>query len=229
MKTRSPVSRVRFVVALLGFILVAPFFPAERVSASATAPRVAVIGDSITARYNDKAGNAKQAWWSIVGRNYGARMTIYAQSGSGFQRPGLRCTGNRFPDRLAALKKLPPKIVIVEGGRNDWARCTDHGMERTSNKRVKKAVDSFLTKLKKAVPPQTKIYVLGPPWGSKDTAHRGRITRIVKASAKKHHMTFIDTAGVFNKRRVVDGIHPNRAGSVALGKLVIRAIGPTLP
>lgn len=118
--------------------------------------------------------------------------------------------------------------MFVEGGRNDWAYCNHRKLTKASNARIKKGVDSFLTKLQRAVPAHTKIYVLGPPWGPRNLSQRERVTAIVKASAKAHHMTYISTRGSFSKARVVDGVHPNRAGSVKLGKKVIKAIGENL-
>ncbi len=107
---------------------------------SAVAPRgIVVVGDSITARYNDKPGDAMQGWWSIVGRHYDAKVTTYAQSGSGYLRPGQLCTGNRFIDRQQAFTGEAPSLFIIEGGRNDWAdvrrRSVRHGDERRDRAR----------------------------------------------------------------------------------------------
>ncbi|MEO6472231.1 MAG: SGNH/GDSL hydrolase family protein [Aeromicrobium sp.] len=228
LRLRFPVPRMWLMVALFCVIVLAPL-AVQRVKASAGGPTVAVIGDSITARYNDEPGDASQGWWSVVGRHYGVHVETYAQSGSGFVRPGLECVGDRFGDRLANLKRHPPRIVFVEGGRNDWAMCSGHSLALTTNSQLRIAVDRFLTNLKGAVRPQTLIYVLGPPWGPTNAGQRGRVTAIIKSSAYRHHVHFIDTAGVFPASNVIDGIHPNRAGSVALGERVIDTIGPKLP
>lgn len=228
MTTRLPLPRVWIVMVLLCTLLVAPVVM-SRVNASASGGGIVVIGDSISARYNDKPGNAKQAWWSVVGRHYHLKVTRFAESGSGYQRPGHVCTGTRFRDRLAKVKKTSPKIVIVEGGRNDWSRCTKGRYVRSNSAAVKTYVDSFLTRLKRSVPAGTRIYVLGPPWGTANAADRVRVTQIIKKSAARHHMTFIDTTGVFKGGHTVDGTHPDRAGSVALGKRAIKGIGLQLP
>lgn len=110
MSARSPVqldwplSRLWIVIALVCTLLTAPLV-LQRVTASATGPGIAVIGDSISARYNDEPGDAKQGWWSVVGRHYKIGVENFSQSGSGFARPGLRCSGNRFGNRLAAIAK----------------------------------------------------------------------------------------------------------------------------
>lgn len=219
--------RFSIVFALVCTLLIAPLV-VQRVTAAASNPRIAVFGDSISARYNDKPGNSRQAWWSIVGRHYKIGVKTFAQSGSGYVRDGRRCTGNRFGDRVDAVARSSPRIVIVEGGRNDWAYCTGRALSETSNAQVKAAVDRFLTKLKRALP-TTKIYVLGPPWGTRDASQRSRINSIIKSSAKRHQMLFIDTQGVFEGKRTLDGTHPNRVGSKALGNRVIEAIGPQFP
>lgn len=228
MSARLPLPRVWILVALVCALLVLPL-ALQRVTASASSTRVAVIGDSISARYNDRAGNANQAWWSFVGRRYDADVKIFAQSGSGFGRPGDRCKGSIFGERLKAVKKYRPQVVFVEGGRNDWSYCKNGKLRTTSNKQVRKSVDTFLAKLKKSMPVGTRIYVLGPPWGPLQAAEGRRVTKIIKASAKQHRLLYVDTKGVFTRNRVKDGVHPNRAGSRALGIRVIRTIGPTLP
>lgn len=228
MTARLPVLRVWIVIALVCTLLLAPLV-LQRVTASASGAGIVVIGDSISERYNDDPGSAEQAWWSVVGRHYEATVTTFAESGSGFVRLGHRCTGTRFRDRLAEVAKSAPKIVIVEGGRNDSAFCKRETLAESSNAMVRVAVDRFLTNLQNALDPNTTIYVLGPPWGSLNASERSRITSIIKSSAQRHHMRFIDTRGVFNGNRTIDGIHPNRAGSVALGNRVIKGIGPRLP
>lgn len=227
MTARLPLPRVWILVVLVCALIVVPL-TFERVTASASSTRVAVIGDSITARYNNHPGNAKQGWWSFVGRHYRVQVETFAQSGSGYGRRGHQCTGNTFGDRLAAVRKYRPTVVFVEGGRNDWAYCRSGRLRHASNARVEKSVDSFLTELENTVPTGTKIYVLGPPWGPKDLDQRERVTAIVKASANAHGMSYISTRGSFSKDRVRDGIHPNRAGSLKLGTKVIKAVGPSL-
>lgn len=215
------------ILALLATLVLVPPV-AQRVNA-AGGPTIAVVGDSITARYNDDPGDARQGWWSMVGRHYHHHVSTFAESGSGFQRRGNGCSGTRFADRLQALRHTEPRVVIVEGGRNDWATCSSAGLTPSLNSRVQSAADRFLTQLRTIVPTSTQIYVLGPPWGPVDAGQSERITAIIKGSAERHGMQFIDTAGVFAGRRTVDGIHPNRAGNRALAERVIAALGPTLP
>lgn len=223
-----PLPRLWIVIVLVCTLLIAPLV-LQRVTASASGPGIAVIGDSISARYDDDPGSTDQAWWSVVGRHYGAPVSVFAESGSGYARAGHHCSGTRFADRLAAVAKATPTAVIVEGGRNDWAFCTGDSFPETTDAMVRTAVDRFLTRLQVAVDPRTKIIVLGPPWGPANASQQSRITSIIKASANRHQMMFIDTQGVFEDGRTVDGTHPDLAGSLALGNTVIKAIGPQLP
>lgn len=202
---------------------------AQRDGASASGPVIAVIGDSISARYDDSPGSDKQAWWSVVGRHYGAHVETFAESGSGYVRNGHACTGTRFIDRLDEVADAEPTIVIVEGGRNDWAFCTDGGFALTTDALVKSSVEVFFTKLKQVIAPGTTIVVLGPPWGSEQAEMQARVSGIIEEAARRHQLRFISTEGVFIGDRTLDGIHPNHAGSMALGNTVVMALGPKLP
>ncbi|NRQ51100.1 SGNH/GDSL hydrolase family protein [Aeromicrobium stalagmiti] len=192
---------------------------------SALAPQgIVVVGDSITARYNNSPGDADQGWWSIVGHRFAADVKTYAQSGSGYLRPGHRCEGNRFIDRTQVYTAEAPSILFVEGGRNDWARCVDGVFVPATDAEVDHAVDTYLDTLTTFVPRSTRIIVLGPPWGPLDRENGVRITRIVRAQAEAHGFEFISTAGALTAARVVDGVHPNRDGSAAIARRVIRAL-----
>lgn len=186
---------------------------------------IVVVGDSISARYNDKPGDADQAWWSMVGRHFGAHVTTHAQSGSGYLRQGLACNGNRFVDRPEAYVDVAPSLFIVEGGRNDWAYCIEGRYVASTNEQVAAAVDHYLDVLQANLPRSTRIVVLGPSWGTLDSDGRHRITDIIRASAKAHDMQYVNTVGTLDRpHRVLDGVHPNRAGSTALADRVIAAL-----
>ncbi len=135
-------TRRSLVLAVLAALLIAPFIAwqgatgDERVPVSRLAPHgIVVVGDSITARYNDEPGDADQGWWSITGDHFDAKVTRYAQSGSGYLRPGHVCTGNTFIDRPDAYAGDAPSLLIVEGGRNDWATCEDGQLRHGAGRR----------------------------------------------------------------------------------------------
>lgn len=186
---------------------------------------IVVVGDSITAEYNDDEGDELQGWWSMVGRHFGAHVTTHAQSGSGYLRQGEACTGDRFIDRPEAFRDTAPSLFIVEGGRNDWASCIEGQHVAATDAAITEAVNHYLDVLQANLPRSTRIVVLGPPWGPLDQLGRKRLTAIVHAAATSHGVQFISTVGTIDRReRVSDGVHPNRAGSRALADRVIAAL-----
>ena len=186
---------------------------------------IVVVGDSITAEYNDDEGDELEGWWSMVGRHFGAHVTTHAQSGSGYLRQGEACTGDRFIDRPEAFRDTAPSLFIVEGGRNDWASCIEGQHVAATDAAITEAVNHYLDVLQANLPRATRIVVLGPPWGPLDQLGRKRLTAIVHAAAASHGVQFISTVGTIDRReRVSDGVHPNRAGSRALADRVIAAL-----
>jgi len=231
MNTSWTTTRRSVPIVLLLALLVGPFVAWQGAQGGQSRPvsqlaphGIVVVGDSITARYNDEPGDPDQAWWSVAGRRFAAEVRTYAQSGSGYLRPGHSCTGNRFIDRPDAFTGTAPSIVIVEGGRNDWARCVDGVFVPSTDEEVEHAVGTYLDVLQTYLPGSTRIIVLGPPWGPLDRADGARITRIIKTEASARGLQFISTSGALTADRVVDGIHPNRDGSLAIARRVIRAL-----
>ncbi len=231
MTLRRATARRSVALAILAALLIAPFIAwqgatgDERVTVSPLAPRgIVVVGDSITARYNDEPGDEKQGWWSMTGDHFDAKVTRYAQSGSGYLRPGLACTGNTFIDRPEAYAGPAPSLLIIEGGRNDWATCEDGNFIPATDDAIEHAVDRYLDTLQTFLPESTRIIVLGPPWGPHDPANQVRVTAIIKAQAEKHGIQFISTTGALTADRVTDGVHPNRKGSLAIARRVISAL-----
>ena len=224
-------SRRSVLVAFVLALVVGPFMAWQGAQGDQTRPvstlaphGIVVVGDSITARYNDTPGDADQGWWSVVGRRFDADVRTYAQSGSGYLRPGHRCTGDRFIDRTSAFTGEAPSILIVEGGRNDWARCVDGFFVPSTDTEVRHAVATYLDVLQTYLPPTTRIIVVGPPWGPLDRAEGRRVTAIIADEARSHGLQFISTNGALTSDRVVDGVHPNRAGSLAIARRVVRAL-----
>ncbi|MEO6604684.1 MAG: SGNH/GDSL hydrolase family protein [Aeromicrobium sp.] len=230
MKQRTA-ARTPIVIALALAVLLGPFLARSAIGREPTtystiAPRgIVVVGDSITALYNDEQGDAMQGWWSVVGHHYDAHVTTYAQSGSGYLRPGKGCTGDRFIDRQRAFTGDPPSLFIIEGGRNDWALCKDGRFVAASDAAIEHAVDTYLGTLTAFLPRSTRIIVMGPPWGPLDPGNGERVSRIIEAVSATYGLEFIPTTDALTQSRVVDGVHPNRAGSVAIADRVISALG----
>ncbi|MFS0885034.1 SGNH/GDSL hydrolase family protein [Aeromicrobium sp. 179-A 4D2 NHS] len=109
-------------------------------AAPAAKPTIMVVGDSITARYNNIPGHANQGWWSMVGQRLNATMLTSAEAGTGIiARGGVEHCKLMDKNPLTnhgvrtrnALRKKKFDALIVEVGANDWRRCT------TVNKKVK--------------------------------------------------------------------------------------------
>lgn len=234
MASQSTMSRVLAVVVLTTALVLTPLLVSwrdlaggEAVATSVVAPNgIVVVGDSITAMYDDEPGSETQGWWSLVGRELSAPVTTFAQSGSGYLRRGAHCTGDRFIDRADAYAALAPSVLIVEGGRNDWAYCGPDGYLVAPEEMVAEAVERYLTTLATFVPSSTHIVLLGPAWGPKDHEHAARITSVLRQAAGRHGLTFIDLAGTLDASTVVDGTHPNRAGSEAIAERVLETLRP---
>jgi lysophospholipase L1-like esterase len=160
----------------------------------------------------------------MTGDHFDAEVTRYAQSGSGYLRPGQTCTGDTFIDRPDAYMGPAPSLFIVEGGRNDWATCQDGRYVRASDAVIDHAVDRYLDTLQMFLPESTRVVILGPPWGPSDQTDGLRISAIIQAQARSHHMMFVSTRGALTTDRVLDGVHPNRDGSLAIARRVIAAL-----
>ena len=232
--TNTRKTRRSHVVVVLVALVVAPFIAWQGATGDAPVPTsklaphgIVVVGDSITARYDDEPGSPDQGWWSVTGRRFDADVRTYAQSGSGYLRPGHVCTGNRFIDRPDAFTGPAPSILIVEGGRNDWARCVDGAFVPSTDAELRHAVSTYLGVLKTYLPASTRIVVLAPPWGPLDRAEGVRVTGIIRDEARTHGLQFVSMRGALTADRVIDGVHPNRDGSLAIARRVIRALDPT--
>lgn len=189
-----------------------------------SASDIVVVGDSITARYEDVVGSPDQGWWSFVGRHARAPVDTYAQSGSGYLRAGARCSGTTFAERTAALDRPAPAMFIIEGGRNDWAACRAGQVTPASNAEIVGAVRGYLKRVDDALPPSTRVIVMGPPWGPLQPVERVVVTSVVRQGAELHGFEFIDTTGTLPAENVLDGVHPNRAGNIAIARRVIAAL-----
>ncbi|WP_286689612.1 MULTISPECIES: SGNH/GDSL hydrolase family protein [unclassified Aeromicrobium] len=203
----------------------------EPVAARNPFPRgIVVVGDSITARYDDEPGSRHQGWWSFVARHYDTPVRTYAQSGSGYLRPGMGCTGDTFVQRRAAFRGPAPSVFIVEGGRNDWASCAEGRLVPSSDAAVQQAVTRYLRLVKRQMPESTRILVLGPPWGPTEPWQQRRVTSIVHAAALREGLEYVPTRGALDRHgRTIDGVHPTLSGSLALADVVVGALDQPAP
>ncbi len=217
-------------VALLGGFVAAVTTEGAHAEDGPFSRGIVVVGDSITARYTDDVGAPDQGWWSFVGRHFDTEVRTFAQSGSGYQRPGMRCTGDVFGDRTAAFEAEAPSVFIIEGGRNDWATCRNGRHVRSTDAAVQDAVVSYLRLAKQQLPEDTRIVVLGPPWGELDPWEMRRVTSIVRTATMREGLEYVGTRGTLDQPgRTDDGVHPTRSGTTALADRVVAALSPPAP
>ena len=149
---------------------------AERPSGEPTADGpfkggIVVVGDSITAEYNDEPGDDMQGWWSMVGRHFGATSPRTRS------RVGLPAAGPRLqrqplhrPSRGVPRHRTGP---VHRRGRAERLGVVHRGPARRDvGRRHRPPVDHYLDVLQANLPRSTRILVLGPPWGTLDQLGR---------------------------------------------------------
>jgi lysophospholipase L1-like esterase len=190
-----------------------------------------VIGDSITARYDDVVG-PKRGWWSVVAEKAGMKAIVSAESGSGFLMRGATlpdgtaggtCSGSGFTQRLDVVKAVKPDAIVVAGGRNDFKICVAGKKRAATRAETKTAIATYMRNLSTLTRslgiPASNVYVASP-WGSA-YADQGRYIRPwVKAFGELHGFTWLPT-GTLASKYTLDGTHPNAAGNVELARRVL--------
>ena len=85
MTTPRRSARRSLLVALVIALVMGPFVAWQGAQGDGTRPvsrlaphGIVVVGDSITARYNDEPGDPDQGWWSVTGRRFDADVRTYA-------------------------------------------------------------------------------------------------------------------------------------------------------
>jgi lysophospholipase L1-like esterase len=186
-----------------------------------------VIGDSIARAYDDEPGSVRQGFWSMLADEIDAQPKLAAQGGAGFVKPGLsRCKGKTFSEQLtrARIRHLVASAgaVIIEGGRNDTRTCHRRGFADVTTEQLRAAVDTFMDQVADLRAGSNGCTIVVTPWGPKGEKARSRITPVIRKAARSHGFDFIGTKGVLNQDNTIDGIHPQRAGNVALTQKILR-------
>jgi hypothetical protein len=188
-----------------------------------------VFGDSISARYNNRGGDAEQGFWSMVAHELGARPEVRAEGGAGFVNPGLvGCVGRTFADQLArpgmAEVVAGAGAVIIEGGRTDTQTCrAGGGYDLVSHRQVRRAVDAFMAEVQRLRGPDSACTIVVVPWGPKGLPeNRDRVTRVVANGAHRHGFTFVETRGILTDDNTIDDrVHPTRRGNRELTRAIL--------
>jgi len=183
-------------------------------TATAATPKIVVIGDSITARYNSIPGDDNEGWFSMLARKAGHSVVPMGEAGSGVLRYGNQCQGTRYFERLSAALAQSPDILIIEGGRNDFTKCITYGepgYERTSADYIEKRWNAFLDEVKARKAAKTQVWVM-TPWGTSFSAERDMVYPIVKDATLSHGFGWVGLSALPDDR-TVDGTHPNYEGN----------------
>lgn len=209
-----------------------------------TAGHLMVVGDSISAgpRYGATGDPTRfTAWWAHVLDDLGPgwTYTISAQAGSGMLnrgnlRPGDlteldqtngRCNGTTFGERLDRVVEARPTLLIVEGGRNDFKKCVDGAIRRSTEAETVTAITQYLGDLGGAADsiglPRRSVYVMAP-WGVTFEQQRDVVTYALEQRARAEGFVYVPLP-VFAQRETIDGTHPTDAGSRRLAAHVLAA------
>lgn len=191
--------------------------PASSPRATASAARVAYLGDSYTV--GTGATTEADGWVSQLDDVFGWQGTNLGCGGSGYVAPGGSCK-KAYDKRISDVVAARPDAVIVSGGLND-VRTTDDLNE------LKKEVDKTFADLRIALP-DAEIVAVSPLWGAGRTPSTITILgAIVETAVAKVDGTYLDIGQPLYARpdlMIDDGIHPNDAGH----RVIAEAVAETL-
>lgn len=198
-------------------------------------------------RYNATGENGRiKAWWAYVADSagidsrHGLAVKVDAVPGTGMLATGpvdshavknLDASGEAcgddtpgMPDRSFATRlddislTKPPRVLIIEGGRNDFKKCVD-GITRPSTvAESKAAIDGYMARLAarvEAARMSTADVFVVTPWGTTYPKQRQDIVPLVEAAARARDFNWIPTP-VLEPQDTVDGTHPDAAGTAWL-------------
>lgn len=197
--------------------------------ASAYTNTMVVIGDSISLYYNDVPGDPKRAWWSRLGSKTGLTEKVYAEGGSGYDKKG-KCVGTTFEERINKYRSAiaAAKVVVIEGGVNDYAICLAEPDPVTGAKTRPATAEETDANIRRTLytldliaTTDRKVYITAP-WGWRDSiqGHKANVTASLISASADRGFQYVDTAnGVLDTAATApDGVHPNDAGSLAIYK-----------
>jgi lysophospholipase L1-like esterase len=184
------------------------------------APRVAIVGASITAGVGP--GNPDSSWAVRLARLEHWDAVIYGDPGAGYVRRGILRQGPVAAELArVGLQALRPALVIVQAGHNDIGEPLQIERER-----VAQAIA-----LIQAEAPQARIALLTVFPGK---SHAARVYQtdqaiVTAARAADHGVIIMDPlTGRWPFPRARDGLHPTAAGDAAIALKVagiLRAYG----
>jgi lysophospholipase L1-like esterase len=176
---------------------------------------VVLIGDSITANWQGLASGKELAELRIVNR--GAPGDVTAHMLSRFNHDVIR---------------LSPRVVVIQGGINDFVRVPLSSTEQNLEAMAEKAEGNGIAVVLATLPP-TGQHDSDIPASAQDFGHqkiRALNDWIKNLAARKHfglvdyHSVLADEQGSYLESLTVDGIHPSAQGYARMEPLLRDAV-----
>lgn len=194
---------------------------------SASPNRVAVVGDSYTAGYENTGRGAanwtERAWKSLAGRGVYVAADVAAEGGAGYGVRGNR--GGLYGDLTSRAVQPDDALVVFFGSRND--QDVEPGY-------LSRLVADTLG-LARRIAPGARMLVIGPPWPTADIpGNVWRVRDILSNEARFVGAEFVDplAEGWFVGRPDLigpDGVHPTDAGHAYMADKMVPLIAGQLP
>ncbi|MEO6793893.1 MAG: GDSL lipase [Mycobacterium sp.] len=194
---------------------------------SASPNRLAVIGDSYTAGFENTGRGAanwtERAWQALAGRGVYVAADVAAEGGAGYAVRGNR--GGLYVDLTARAVQPDDALVVFFGSRND---------QDVEPGQLTRLVADTLG-LARRIAPSARMLVIGPPWPTADVpGNVWRVRDILNSEARVVGADFVDplAEGWFVGRPELigpDGVHPTDAGHAYLADKIAPLIAGQLP
>lgn len=199
----------------------------ETVPLSASPNRIAVIGDSYTAGYEDTGRGAanwtERAWQNLAGRGVYVSADVAAEGGAGYGVRGNR--GALYGDLTRRAVRPDDALVVFFGSRND---------QDVEAGELSRLIADTLG-LARRTAPGARMLVIGPPWPTADVpGNVWRIRDVLSTEARVVGAEFVDPLA---ERWFVglpdligpDGVHPTDAGHAYMADRIAPLIAGQLP
>lgn len=223
------VSLVAMIVAATGYLARdhAPMRHYETVPLSASPNRIAVIGDSYTAGYEETGRGAanwtERAWQSLAGRGAYVSADVAAEGGAGYGVRGNH--GGLFGDLTSRAVQPDDALVVFFGSRND---------QDAEPGQLSRLIADTLG-LARRIAPGARMLVIGPPWPTAEVpGNVWRIRDVLSIEARVVGSEFIDPLAerwFVGRPDLIgpDGVHPSDAGHAYLADKIVPLIAGQLP
>lgn len=188
---------------------------AERRVVAQPRETMVVIGDSYSSYYGDRH-SPYPGWWATLATDLALDPVVDATGGTGFLMRNSDCAQTRFRARMDTIRQADPRLLFVEGGRNDWRRCDANGVPVESTRtEIEAAANEYFAELAvvwdQLGRPRSDVYVVSP-WGTSKPRKARVIRPIIEAAAEAHGFTYVPTRPL-TLAQAPDGVHPNNEGS----------------